>query len=245
MTQKNSTFLTLWILGMGGVIAVNLLVVPGLVAGQELPFSLEVALLIATIQSSLLLALAAWGGSRLSEKIGLQAPAIQALVERKPFVEKLRVQFWPGILGGIGGALVLIVAAVFVPEQLKQAGQEAFPLLVKLLYGGITEEILLRWGVMSLFVWFFGLLIKNRSKPPFNIVYVAAIFFSALLFALGHLPAAGLVAGEALTIFSVLYVIVFNSLFGFVAGFLFWRYGLEAAIIAHFGAHLFSHYFVL
>jgi hypothetical protein len=36
----------------------------------------------------------------------------------------------------------------------------------------------------------------------------------------------------------VVYVISANSLFGFVAGFLYWRRGLEAAMIAHMFAHV-------
>jgi hypothetical protein len=36
----------------------------------------------------------------------------------------------------------------------------------------------------------------------------------------------------------VAYVTIGNALFGVVAGYLFWRYGLEAAIAAHVSAHV-------
>ena len=36
----------------------------------------------------------------------------------------------------------------------------------------------------------------------------------------------------------VVYVITANSIFGTVAGFLYWRRGLEAAMIAHISAHV-------
>jgi hypothetical protein len=34
------------------------------------------------------------------------------------------------------------------------------------------------------------------------------------------------------------YVIIANSAFGFIAGFLYWRKGLESAIIAHMLTHV-------
>lgn len=34
------------------------------------------------------------------------------------------------------------------------------------------------------------------------------------------------------------YVVLGNAAFGLVAGWLYWRYGLEAAVLAHAGAHV-------
>ena len=66
-----------------------------------------------------------------------------------------------------------------------------------------------------------------------------AVVASALLFALGHLPAAQALAG-ALTVPVVVFVLVGNTAFGLVAGWLYARHGLEAAILAHVLAHLLS-----
>jgi hypothetical protein len=41
-----------------------------------------------------------------------------------------------------------------------------------------------------------------------------------------------------LTLPLTIYVITANSIFGIVAGFLYWRLGLEAAIIAHMFTHV-------
>ena len=54
---------------------------------------------------------------------------------------------------------------------------------------------------------------------------------------MGHLPIASMLAG-GLTAPLVIYVITANSIFGIVAGFLYWRRGLEAAMIAHISTHL-------
>jgi membrane protease YdiL (CAAX protease family) len=60
---------------------------------------------------------------------------------------------------------------------------------------------------------------------------------SSLVFGLGHLPVAILLFPEpplALTLF----VIVGNSAFGLIAGYLYWKKGLEAAMVAHLLTHL-------
>jgi membrane protease YdiL (CAAX protease family) len=62
---------------------------------------------------------------------------------------------------------------------------------------------------------------------------------SALAFGAGHLPAAAAAVGR-LDPATVGYVLAFNGAFGLVAGFLFWRRGLEAAMIAHALAHVFA-----
>jgi hypothetical protein len=62
------------------------------------------------------------------------------------------------------------------------------PLVSKLLYGGIVEELLLRWSLMSLLVWVAWRL-AGRPAPVPGWVYGIGLVASALLFAVGHLPA--------------------------------------------------------
>jgi membrane protease YdiL (CAAX protease family) len=67
--------------------------------------------------------------------------------------------------------------------------------------------------------------------------FVLAILISSFIFGLGHLPVAVFLIPET-TLALVLFVIVANSAFGLVAGYLYWKYGLEAAIIAHMLCHV-------
>ena len=246
MTQKNKRLVNIWVLGMFGVLAINIMVVPVLLRNQEIPISIELAVLLSTLQSALLLLLAAWGGCKLANQLGLRAPAVEAFSLKESVQQALEPQIYPGLIGGFVGATILILAGYMLPDQLNHPDSlQTFPLLAKLLYGGITEEVLLRWGVMTFLLWVLWWVFQNKTGVPKHSIVVAAIFLSSILFALGHIPAATLIAGESLTLSSLAYVLIFNSLFGIVAGLLFWRYGLEAAIIAHIGAHLFSHYFVV
>lgn len=111
----------------------------------------------------------------------------------------------------------------------------------RLLYGGITEELLLRWGLMSALLWLFWRLLQHGSGRPSMLSVALAVVAAALLFGLGHLPAAQALTG-GLTLPIVAYVVGANAVFGVLAGWLFWRFGLEAAMLAHATAHLLLHF---
>jgi membrane protease YdiL (CAAX protease family) len=66
-----------------------------------------------------------------------------------------------------------------------------------------------------------------------------AIAVSALMFAAGHLPAASFLLGT-LNVPVVAFVIGVNTAFGLLVGYLYWRHGLESAMIAHAQAHVVS-----
>ena len=48
-------------------------------------------------------------------------------------------------------------------------------------YGGITEEILTRWGLMSLLVWLGWKLCKQGLGLPSHVVYQSAIVLAAVV----------------------------------------------------------------
>jgi membrane protease YdiL (CAAX protease family) len=64
-----------------------------------------------------------------------------------------------------------------------------------------------------------------------------AIVISALLFGVGHLPYASVVV-PALNGVGVVFIVLANTVFGIVFGYLYWRRGLESAMMAHGVAHL-------
>ena len=64
-----------------------------------------------------------------------------------------------------------------------------------------------------------------------------AILVSAVLFGVGHLPAAAMV-GMPLTAPVIARVVTLNAFAGIVFGWLFWRRSLEAAMLAHAVTHL-------
>ena len=63
-----------------------------------------------------------------------------------------------------------------------------------------------------------------------------AIVLVAVLFGLGHLPATSVIT--PLTPMVVARALVLNGIAGIAFGYLYWKHGLEAAMIGHMSAHL-------
>ena len=68
-------------------------------------------------------------------------------------------------------------------------------------------------------------------------MYWTGIIISAVDFGLGHVPAIFLFL-EAPTPLLIVYAVFVNSVFGVIAGWLYWKKGLEAAMFAHISAHV-------
>jgi membrane protease YdiL (CAAX protease family) len=79
---------------------------------------------------------------------------------------------------------------------------------------------------------------KRGAVSP-GLVWLA-IAASALLFGAGHLPLASFLIGS-LNAPVVLFVVGLNAAFGLLFGWLFWRRGLESAMVAHAVTHLVSY----
>jgi len=257
---KSRLFLILWLAGLAGVLSFLLLDLSALIKAVprpegappvELP-PILVLKLVSLIQPAVLMTLAVLVGVWLAERVGLHSPAAEAAARGQSIIEDLKPQIVPGVLAGLGSGAAIVLAWVVAKPFLSAefvAGAAEFnrlmPAAMRLLYGGFTEELLVRWGVMTFLVWAAWRLaarIGGRGKrastgTPSPVIYIGAIVISALLFGAGHLPIAGLLGG-GLTLPLVIYVLVANSLFGIVAGFLYWKRGLEAAIIAHMFVHV-------
>ena len=108
--------------------------------------------------------------------------------------------------------------------------------MLGVLYGGTTEELLLRWGLMTLFVWIGWRVVQRRQGAPTPVLVWTAIVLAAFLFGAGHLPA--LAAMVTLTPLLIIRTIMLNALGGLLFGWLFWRYSLEVAMVAHASFHV-------
>ncbi len=229
--------LILWLTGMLGVVVITVTALPQLLREVTLPAPLWVLSLASLAQSALFVALAVWAGVALAPEVGLRAPAFEAAVTAHPLAPALRPQLLPGLIAGVVGGMVLFAAGRYAPAAIV-AIQEQFnlSLLARVLYGGITEELLLRWGLMTTLVWLAWRFLQRRRGAPRTVYVWLAIGASALLFGAGHLPAAAALVGR-LSVDIVGFVVGANAAFGVLFGYLFWRHGLETAMIAHGTAH--------
>jgi membrane protease YdiL (CAAX protease family) len=227
---------------MVGSAAITTMVLPQLL--QQLQASLPAPIwaisLASLVQSALLLALAVWAGVRLAPSVGLRAPAFEAAATGRPIGPAIRPQLLPGLIAGVMGGILMFAAFRYAPIAVAELQDRfAIPIVARVLYGGITEELLLRWGLMTALVWLAWRFSQQRPgpvRPGFAWLGIAA---SALIFAAGHLPAASVLLG-ALDGPVVAFVMSANTAFGLLFGYLYWRHGLESAIIAHALTHVVS-----
>lgn len=240
--QRFRLGLCLWVAGMLGVVALTVTVLPQLVADMTPAVPLWLVLLASTAQSALLVAVSVWLGVVLAPKVGFRAAAFEAAVTAGSIRSALRSQLLPSLVAGVVGGVGLSAIGGFgLPAALAEVEQPfTVPIMVRVLYGGVTEELLVRWGLMTVLVWLAWRFLQHRNGTPRPLYVWLAIVVSALLFGAGHLPAAAMQAGE-LTLYVVLFIVGANAAFGMLFGYLYWRYGLEAAIIAHAFAHLVSY----
>jgi membrane protease YdiL (CAAX protease family) len=228
----------IWLASMAGAVSVTALLLPQLSTEGTLPAPMWLIGIAGTAQSGVLLGLATWAGVALTPALGFRAPLFEAAATRRPILPQLWSRLRPGLYAGVPAGLALLLFTRSSPTEIAAlAGRYEPPLLARLLYGGITEEVLMRWGVMTIFTWLMWRLLQRpgeAARPAYVSVAIAA---SSLLFGLGHLPVAYHLLG-GLTPGTLFWVIGANTSFGLLFGWLFWRRGLESAMAAHAMAHL-------
>lgn len=224
--------------GLAGVI--SLLLTPFETLAQVPLPSWQVRLLVLN-QPAILTILAVLIGHYLAPRVGLGTPLIDAYVNHAGIARVLRRQLIAGIPVGIAVGLMLalysllVVPSVTDPKTASGLLSFSVPLTTRVLYGGITEEIMMRWGLVSLFAWA-GTRLTHAHEPG-SPIYWLAVLLAAVLFALGHLPVLFELAPDPSQAL-VLAVLIANGVPGVMFGWLFWKRGLEAAMIAHALAHI-------
>jgi membrane protease YdiL (CAAX protease family) len=88
-------------------------------------------------------------------------------------------------------------------------------------------------------VWLGQFISKTTAGKPTAAVIWTANILAAVLFGLGHLPA--LVPLVPITPLVIARTVVLNGVLGIALGWLYWKRGLEAAIVSHFSADIILH----
>ena len=174
-------------------------------------------------------------GIFLGKKTGLWKD--ERTIAKKPLVITI-------VISVVGG-LTLILPDVLFFGRYSQAIMDAYAvkptipyMLAAVLYGGVIEEVMLRLFMMSLVAFLLHKLFEKKNEKPSNRILVAANVIAALLFAAGHLPATAQMMG--LTPMIVFRCFLLNGGFGLVFGWLYRKYGLRYAMLAHGGCHVVS-----
>ena len=213
--------------------------------GKRMP-SVPVMILLSAVQSTVLLGAASFVGLLASRQVGLGLPILQAALAGQPVGGMVKEMLAPALLLGLGSGVVIIAleAGYFMPRiPRKLASMDTniafWKRVLACFYGGIDEEILLRLFVMGGLVWLLGLVWQTPTGAPALGAYWTANILAAVLFGLGHLPATKAIV--KLSPMVVARAVVLNGIPGLVCGYLFMRYGLEAAMLCHFSLDILLH----
>ena len=235
--------LVLSIIGAAGLLPYSKALPAGNVP-VDMPDSL---LLLATfLQAFLLTAIAAFFGHMLSRRTGLGTPVIENIVYKGQGT-KLRPGYHvlvPALIGLIF-ALIMIFADLMMIKlfQIEAAEGAQAPVwwrgLSASLYGGLSEEIMMRLFAMNLIIFLFNSIGKNSEKKSSAGKVVTAMILSSVIFGIGHLAAAFAV-GTATPGF-VARTLILNFIPGMAFGWLYWRRSLISAMIAYFAADIVLH----
>ncbi|MEK7794579.1 MAG: CPBP family glutamic-type intramembrane protease [Candidatus Hydrogenedentota bacterium] len=203
-------------------------------------------------QSALLLGLMTFSGLWAARKLGLGAPVLDAWLGGDPLSYDVRrsalIAFTLGLASGF--LLIALDFLVFLPLDPNGLGQivqtkqpSAWVGFLASFSGGISEEVQLRLFFMSFLAlgirYVRDFLFPTRSSPLTPAVFWSANIIAAVLFGLRHLPVTAELVG--LTPLLIVRAIVLNGILGVLAGFLFWRRGIEMAMVCHFAADLVLH----
>lgn len=225
-------------------------IVSAAAAQANMPLWMLIAIQIGS--QAIVFGVAIWVGMSFAGSVGLGLPILEKRLAGGQVGADLR-RILP-LSVGLGVILALLLIAlevlVFQPALLAQLGEnaltgssavkpEAWKGFLASFYGGINEEILLRLCVMSFLVWLGRFVSKTPDgRPTLAVLWIANIL-AAVLFGLGHLPAtAGLVPLTGLVVTRAL---VLNGLIGVGFGYLYFKHGLESAMISHFSADIILH----
>jgi membrane protease YdiL (CAAX protease family) len=247
-------FLILWSAVIFGVIAV----LPYTLELQrsvleEIPISLPALIVLQVIQNTLLFGLITAAGLFFAGRVGLGTPILEARLKGEAVTDRVRAILPISILLGVIAALLIVIfdLAVFQPALSRELGDTADALFLQTtqpapwkgflasFYGGIVEEVLLRLFLMSLLAWLGSLISKTSEGKPTSGVFWSANILAAVIFGIGHLPATATLV--PLTPLVITRAILLNGLGGIAFGWLYWKRGLEAAMLSHFSADIILH----
>ena len=148
------------------------------------------------------------------------------------------------IISVIGGLALILPDVFFFGKHVPAiAGmyveKPTIPCLVATItYGAVIEEVMLRLFFMTLLVFLLWKLFQRKRELPSTAVVVSANIVAALLFAAGHLPTTFVTLGNSPLILFRCFLL--NGTFGLAFGWLYRKYGLRYAMLAHGGCHIVS-----
>ena len=196
---------------------------------------------IAVIQTALMVFLLILAGTALSTYTQLDAPILKKILTQQLLFSDVQERLLDVFIYTVIGFLVYLVLyykiiLAYLDEKtihVMKNMRAAIGLDGCMLFGGVVEELIARWGIMNLTAFFIFLFTQQLS--PYLIG--ASMILSGLFLSIGQLPAyyaAGCHYGRRF----VYALVSLNVCQALLFGMIFWHYGLLSAIISHMLFHL-------
>lgn len=174
-------------------------------------------------------------GILLAKKVGLWKE--ERILTKKPLI----ISIFISIVGG----LALILPDIFFFGKYSEvimnlyAVKPTIPYMIAMVtYGAVIEEVMLRLFMMSLVAFILHKLFDKNNETTSTSILVLANIIAAILFAAEHLPTTFIMIGNSPMI--IFRCFLLNGVFGLLFGWLYRKYGLRYAMIAHGGCHIVS-----
>ena len=198
--------------------------------------SLEKLLVVGIVQVTLYAVITGGLGSYIAQKVGLWK---SFGLDKHALLLMLALSVLGGVVLGFDPWVSSHFVADGVMDATNEARQTGIYLITGLLYGGVVEELFMRVFLMSLFALILWKIFWHKQEQAPVKAFVAANIVTALLFAMGHLPANYSLFG-GLTIYIVIRCFVLNGCYGLIFGWLYRTFGIQYAMLCHAGCHLFE-----
>lgn len=251
---NSKLFFIVWIgviLGLFAIIPYSLTMQSSILESIQLPYPLGIIVLFQVSFNSLIFGVLVYFGLLLAQTYHLGLPFIEGKINgetiSESFAKIVLISTIIGIL--VGFSIILLDSFVFdleshlsnlgitLPEMIVPEKWKGF---LASFWGGISEEVLLRLFFLTLVIWLLMLITRNKSDSPSPIIIWIANIIAAFVFGIGHLPAM-MSLGIEIDTYIFVRSIVLNGIGGITFGWLYFTYGLESAMIAHFCADIVIH----
>ncbi len=232
------------VLSIIAIVPYTLTLQSGVLKRITLPMPLWEILTLQMVENTLIFAVMIAAGLYLAKKMGMGLPFLEDWLGGKGVRQgAVRVLGAAAAAGVLTSLLVVLMDMAFARAGVSFGANTPSPPpwqgFLAAFYGGIAEEVSMRLFLMTLLAWLLREIKKALKRPPSDAEVWAAILLSALLFGLGHLPMTSVLT--TLTPLVIARAVLLNGVYGVVMGWLYWKWGLESAMVAHFSGDLVLH----
>lgn len=185
-------------------------------------------------------------GINLSERYGYDEPVFKSFLYKKDYPENIKQILSYSFLAGISVGIFLMVLSfiwtfLFPVAPVKHINNPGplYGIMISI-SAGISEETLFRFFLLQVFIWLGMFLIKGEYVKSARLLFWTANLLSGVIFGIAHISNLAVIGAE-INFSTIIFTITLNLIAGMSFGYLFFRYGLLSAMIAHFSTDIILH----